>query len=329
MESMSSVTVTREFYDSGNITSSIRQYEEAEYKDILGKPLHWIRKESENMAAKKHSASKRASKKDKKKPVAETKSTTAQKSVTETGKSSNIVESAIGNTTDAIISSLDNLKADKDSQPLKHKTAAEKLAERALEREKANASTEPKVLSDATNTDKTIKSDETIINADSTDMFAESDLEVAVNKEVPNNIISPDTIAVETSDFSDTTDSVHNNTEETEEAQSKNIAKNQTEFNLTDFLRKVPTLDKLSKGFDILIRYKFFISHEENNGAAVYSEMLTAIDRIMSTKLIKFVGRHYDVYQRSLSEVNKLLSEDNKDNPQLKSIIDKMQLCMR
>lgn len=105
-------------------------------------------------------------------------------------------------------------------------------------------------------------------------------------------------------------------------------------IDIVEFLHKAESLKQVQAFADILVEYNFIISHSENNGSALFSEIITCLDRITLNKknLLEFVCDNIQVYKKSLIDITDLCIAHCNEEPADVKIAETLQMlkaCMR
>lgn len=105
-------------------------------------------------------------------------------------------------------------------------------------------------------------------------------------------------------------------------------------IDIVEFLHKAESLKQVQAFADILVEYNFIISHSENNGSALFSEIITCLDRITLNKknLLEFVCDNVQVYKKSLIDITDLcIAHCNEDPVDVKiaETLRMLKTCMR
>lgn len=101
--------------------------------------------------------------------------------------------------------------------------------------------------------------------------------------------------------------------------------------NVTEFFRRATTVKQLHSCADILTNYGFYISHTENQGSALYSELLSCIDRITNNRcnLIQDACNNYQVYKKSLVDITLLLMDKHSNDKEVTLVLRDFLRCLR
>lgn len=100
-------------------------------------------------------------------------------------------------------------------------------------------------------------------------------------------------------------------------------------IDLVAFFRKVQTYGQMIACTNLLLKYDFYFSKEENNGDAMLSEIFSAIDRISGDKagLIDFACKHYDIYDKSLKDM--VVFAVDSYSGEIKEVLEAFVKCMK
>lgn len=122
-----------------------------------------------------------------------------------------------------------------------------------------------------------------------------------------------------------------NKAEEVEESKEFKESKSEGGVNLTEFFRRVVNLRQLNQCAKLLVNVNFIISHTENQGGALYSELIKSIDRVTggSYKVLNEVCNQYTLYQESLLKMTEYLANKYSDNAELCNTFKEFTKCMR
>lgn len=101
--------------------------------------------------------------------------------------------------------------------------------------------------------------------------------------------------------------------------------------NVTEFFHRATSTKQLHNCADILTNYGFYISHTENQGSALYSELLSCIDRITNNRcnLLADACDNYKVYKESLPAITHLLMDKHSDDKEVTLILRDFLRCLR
>lgn len=214
-------------------------------------------------------------------------------------KSTNIVENAIGTTSTETLNALDQLKAKKSKDSTNKIQTKKPSAEAVVEVKSKKISAEPVVTAETKNVTVT---------------------EPKKEKDTPANYEAKSTEQFTGTDVFDR-----------EEASMKEESKG---IDIVDFLHQVTALEQVQAFADVLLDCEFFISHTENNGAALYSEIVTCLDRITNSSkhLLDFVCENIHIYQKSLVDITDLCIKHCGEEPadaKLVATLEKLKICMR
>lgn len=101
--------------------------------------------------------------------------------------------------------------------------------------------------------------------------------------------------------------------------------------NVTEFFHRATTIKQLHDCADILTNCGFYISHTENQGSALYSELLSCIDRITGNRcnLLKDACDNYKVYKKSLVDITHLLMEKHSNDKEVVLVLRDFLRCLR
>lgn len=105
-------------------------------------------------------------------------------------------------------------------------------------------------------------------------------------------------------------------------------------IDIVEFLHKAESLKQVQAFAGILVEYNFIISHSENNGSALFSEIITCLDRITLNEknLLEFVCDNIQIYKKSLIDITELCIAHCKEDPANVKIAETLQMlktCMR
>ena len=214
-------------------------------------------------------------------------------------KSTNIVENAIGTTSTETLNALDQLKAKKSKDSTNKIQTKKPSAEAVVEVKSKKISAELVVTAETKNVTVT---------------------EPKKEKDTPANYEAKSTEQFTGTDVFDR-----------EEASMKEESKG---IDIVDFLHQVTALEQVQAFADVLLDCEFFISHTENNGAALYSEIVTCLDRITNSSkhLLDFVCENIHIYQKSLVDITDLCIKHCGEEPadaKLVATLEKLKICMR
>lgn len=312
-------SMTREFtegsVDAGDLSTKV---DLNDYGEVCSKSLKEIRKETDN--GMKTKRKKKAQSKAETKPVppesviiepagesvlidpaeksevADERGTMSNDAVEKEAARENIVESAIGKSTDETLDALEKLKA-KTPKKEKGNSSNGKAESRSDKAEKSLFDDIP----DRVQAKDTVQNEPAVMNARTSEQFTGT------------SMFEKDTEPAQKS--------------ETKEESSGGI-------DIIEFLHKVSTLTQLRQFSDVLLRFDFYISHTENNGAALYSELIECLDRITSNSksLLDFVCANFEVYNKSLVDITALcITHCEKDpvNTELAETLRQLKRCMR
>ena len=214
-------------------------------------------------------------------------------------KSTNIVENAIGTTSTETLNALDQLKAKKSKDSTNKIQTKKPSAEAVVEVKSKKISAEPVVAAETKNV---------------------TVMEPKKEKDTPANYEAKSTEQFTGTDVFDR-----------EKAPIKEESKG---IDIVDFLHQVTALEQVQAFADVLLDCEFFISHTENNGAALYSEIVTCLDRITNSSkhLLDFVCENIHIYQKSLVDITDLCIKHCGEEPadaKLVATLEKLKICMR
>lgn len=268
-------STTHEFTHGQRIRGDLtRKINLANYTDVCKKSLKDIRKETEELLKKKRRE------RDKSKKVVETMTPKAPE---------NIVENAIGKSSNEILAGLDKLtpkstkkgKTEKDDFvfPIKETISKEVVQE------------SPKIESKKESEEST------------------------------------ETMATKLAQFANT--DVFDKELEKESAETK--SEESEGIDIVEYLHKIDNLDGIQFCVDLFIQYDFFLSHTENNGAALFSEVIVAMDRVTNNKynFLDYVCANYEVYVESVNAISRLCAENFTSNEEVHSIMKALIKCTR
>lgn len=105
-------------------------------------------------------------------------------------------------------------------------------------------------------------------------------------------------------------------------------------IDIVEFLHRVSTLEQVQAFADVMLDCEFYVSHTENNGSALYSEIITCLDRITGEEkhLLDFVCKNISAYKESLVTITDLCIGHCKKHPaniKLAETLEKLRVCMR
>ncbi len=105
-------------------------------------------------------------------------------------------------------------------------------------------------------------------------------------------------------------------------------------IDIVEFLHRVSTLEQVQAFASVMLDCEFYVSHTENNGSALYSEIITCLDRITGEEkhLLDFVCKNISAYKESLVTITDLCIGHCKKHPantKLAETLEKLRVCMR
>lgn len=312
-------SMTREFTEgSVNVGDFSTKVDLKDYGEVCSKSLKEIRKETDN--GMKTKRKKRAQSKAETKPVppesviiepagesvliepaeeseiVDERGTTNNDVAEKEATRENIVESAIGKTADETLDALEKLKA-KTPKKEKSNPSESKVEPRPAKAEKSLFDDIP----DREPAKTAIQNEPVVANTRASEQFTGTSMFEKDTEPAPKS--------------------------ETKEESGGGI-------DIIEFLHKVSTLTQLRQFSDVLLRFDFYISHTENNGAALYSELIECLDRITnnSKSLLDFVCANFEVYNKSLVDITAMCvthCEKDPANAELTETLRQLKRCMR